>query len=222
MFHRYRLLVLTALVLFTVVFTQHLEAQTTRADSAAILLEATRRLELEGESDAARELLDLIVRHFPGSPAAIEAETMLSASQTRETETSGRASLIAFSTLYGAWLGVAVPAAMGANEPEPYGAGLLIGAPLGIMTRKSSWTLGVAIGMFFIYWAFLIAGEELADRLIITPFMAMWLPNLIMGAVGLWISYQAMRERRVLSANWARFRRRKQGSDAANANLSTS
>ncbi|MCF7796620.1 MAG: LptF/LptG family permease [Lentisphaeria bacterium] len=90
---------------------------------------------------------------------------------------------------------------------------VLIGAPLGIMTRKSSWTLGVAIGMFFIYWAFLIAGEELADRLMITPFMAMWLPNLIMGAVGLWISYQAMRERRVLSANWARFWRRRKQSD---------
>lgn len=86
---------------------------------------------------------------------------------------------------------------------------VLIGAPLGIMTRKSSWTLGVAIGMFFIYWAFLIAGEELADRLIISPFMSMWLPNIIMGAIGLWISWQAMRERRVLSSDWARFWRRR-------------
>jgi len=93
---------------------------------------------------------------------------------------------------------------------------VLIGAPLGIMTRKSSWTLGVAIGMFFIYWAFLIAGEELADRLIITPFMSMWLPNIVMGLVGLWISYQAMRERRVLSVDWARYwKRRKIKSSSA-------
>ena len=90
---------------------------------------------------------------------------------------------------------------------------VLIGAPLGIMTRKSSWTLGVAIGMFFVYWAFLIAGEELADRSIITPFMSMWLPNIVMGAVGLWISWQAMRERRVLSSDWARFWRRKSKQD---------
>jgi len=114
-----------------------LQSQVTRTDSAAVLYEATRRLELEGESEAARQLLDLIVRHFPGTPAAIAAEAELSESQARESERSGRASLIAFSTLYGAWLGVAVPAAFGANDPEPFGAGLLIGAPLAFFSAKA-------------------------------------------------------------------------------------
>ena len=126
-----------AVCLWTIAAITPLDGQVTRADSAAVLLEATRRLEIEGESAAARELLDLIVRHFPGTPAANAAEAMLSVSQTRETERSGRASLIAFSTLYGAWLGVAVPAAFGADEPEPFGAGLLIGAPLAFFTAKA-------------------------------------------------------------------------------------
>ncbi len=134
-FHQY---VFQILLCCAAVFSvQPLQAQVSRTDSAAVLLEATRRLELEGETSAARELLDLIVRHFPGTQAAVEAEEMLSVSQATETDRSGRASLIAFSTLYGAWLGVAVPAALGANEPEPFGAGLLVGAPLGFFGSKA-------------------------------------------------------------------------------------
>lgn len=136
--HRlFRLSIPAAFILLAVVMTPRIEAQTTRADSAAILLEATRRLELEGENVAAQELMDLIVRHFPGTPAAAEAGLALTASRTQNLERSGRASLIAFSTMYGGWLGVAIPAAFGAHDPEPYGAGLLIGAPLGFFASKA-------------------------------------------------------------------------------------
>ena len=76
---------------------------------------------------------------------------------------------------------------------------VLVGVPLGIMTRKSSGTIGVAIGMFFIYWAMLIAGEELADRRFVDPVWAMWSPNVLMAAVGLWINYQVSRERTVIN-----------------------
>ncbi len=79
---------------------------------------------------------------------------------------------------------------------------VLVGVPLGIMTRKSSGTIGVAIGMFFIYWAALIAGEELADRRMVDPVLAMWAPNGIMAVVGLWISYQVSRERTVINIIW--------------------
>jgi hypothetical protein len=137
MYRFLRIAPVTVLILAAFVAARPLHSQVSRADSAAVLLEATRRLELEGETDAARDLLDLIIRHFPGTQAATEAETRLSTSQTRQSERSGRASLIAFSTLYGAWLGVAFPAAFGAEEPEPFGAGLLIGAPLGFFGAKA-------------------------------------------------------------------------------------
>jgi len=132
-----RLLLAVAPCIVAVTFTAPLNAQVTRADSAAVLLEATRRLEIEGQISAAQELLDLIVRHFPGTPAAAEAELGLTERRSRDHERSGRASLIAFNTLYGAWLGVIVPAAFGADTPEPYGAGLLIGAPLGFFATKA-------------------------------------------------------------------------------------
>jgi len=79
---------------------------------------------------------------------------------------------------------------------------VLIGTPLGIMTRKSSGTIGVAMGMFFIYWASMLAGEELADRRMMDPVLAMWLPNAIMATAGLWISYQVSRERTVINLLW--------------------
>lgn len=79
---------------------------------------------------------------------------------------------------------------------------VFVGVPLGIMTRKSSGTIGVAIGMFFIYWAALIAGEELADRRMMDPVLAMWAPNGIMGVVGIWISFQVSRERTVINILW--------------------
>ncbi|NQV29252.1 MAG: YjgP/YjgQ family permease [Candidatus Marinimicrobia bacterium] len=79
---------------------------------------------------------------------------------------------------------------------------VLVGVPLGIMTRKSSGTIGVAIGMFFIYWAALIAGEELADRGMMNPVMAMWAPNGIMAIVGIWISLQVSRERTIINILW--------------------
>jgi hypothetical protein len=81
--------------------------------------------------------LDLVIRHFPGTPAAAAAERLLSENTTREQERSGRSSLIVFNTLYGAFLGVAIPAALGAESPAPYGAGLLIGAPLGFLGTKA-------------------------------------------------------------------------------------
>jgi hypothetical protein len=50
---------------------------------------------------------------------------------------AGRTGFVLFNTLYGGFLGVAIPAAFGANGSEPYGAGLLIGAPLGYFGSRA-------------------------------------------------------------------------------------
>ncbi len=73
---------------------------------------------------------------------------------------------------------------------------VLVGAPLGIMARKGS--MGVAIslslGFFILYWAFLIGGEKLADRRILSPFWAMWAPNAIVFVSGVYLIWRAVRE----------------------------
>ncbi|MCD6161952.1 MAG: LptF/LptG family permease [candidate division Zixibacteria bacterium] len=68
---------------------------------------------------------------------------------------------------------------------------ILIGAPLGVMTRKGGMatSIGLSLLFFIIYWAFLIGGEELADRMYISGALAMWLPNIIIGAAGIILIY---------------------------------
>lgn len=73
---------------------------------------------------------------------------------------------------------------------------IFIGLPLGILTRQSGWATaaGLSIGFFLLYWAFLIAGEILADREKVTPFMAMWAPNILVGGFGIYLVVRTIRE----------------------------
>ena len=81
---------------------------------------------------------------------------------------------------------------------------VLIGAPLGIMARKGGLAAGgsISLGFFLLYWAFLIAGEELADNQHITPFMAMWLANIIVGAAGVYLVIRSVRESTFIRWEW--------------------
>ena len=70
---------------------------------------------------------------------------------------------------------------------------VLIGSPIGVMTKKG----GIAVGgvtsvlFFLIYYVFLIGGEELADMALISPFWAMWTPNFLLLGVGVYLIYRA-------------------------------
>jgi hypothetical protein len=132
-------------------------AAQTRADTAAVLLHAAEQLRVQGNADAARALLDMIARSYAGTPAAAEVERMLAMVQRMpETERPGRTELMVWGTLYGAWLGVAVPLMFDTEEPAAYGIGLLLGAPAGFFlargfadTRASPLTKGQARAITF-------------------------------------------------------------------------
>ena len=82
---------------------------------------------------------------------------------------------------------------------------VLVGAPLGVRVRRSSPAVGagISIGFFLLYWLFLIGGEKLADRGFVPPWIAMWSPNLLVGAAGTWLSARMFSEGRF----WAGRRR---------------
>lgn len=63
---------------------------------------------------------------------------------------------------------------------------VLIGSSLGILVRRSGASIGIgmSIGFFALYYLFLIGGETMGDRMILTPWLAMWLPNIILGPSG--------------------------------------
>jgi lipopolysaccharide export system permease protein len=77
---------------------------------------------------------------------------------------------------------------------------VLIGAPLGIMTRKGGIALASVISLLFfiVYYIFLVGGEELADEAIITPFWAMWTPNILLLVAGLIMVHMIERDRKTI------------------------
>ena len=77
---------------------------------------------------------------------------------------------------------------------------ILIGAPIGMMTRTNTIGKGFAISsfIFLVYYISLYAGEELADRMIISPFVAMWISNIIFAIIGVYLVIYSARERRII------------------------
>jgi lipopolysaccharide export system permease protein len=73
---------------------------------------------------------------------------------------------------------------------------VFIGVPLGIMARRGGIGTGViySVAFYLLYWVCMIRGEVLADKLIISPWMAMWAPNIIVGLGGLFLVVRMARE----------------------------
>lgn len=64
---------------------------------------------------------------------------------------------------------------------------VLLGAPIGMYTKKGNLGYAALIGTVFLtfYWISIIQGEKLADRLFITPFTGMWFSNILLGIIGI-------------------------------------
>lgn len=72
---------------------------------------------------------------------------------------------------------------------------VLIGAPLGLMSGKSGMGASAVLSIliFIVYWSFLMSGEDLADRGLLNPLLAMWNANIITGILGIFMIRQASR-----------------------------
>ena len=81
---------------------------------------------------------------------------------------------------------------------------VLLGAPLGVLVRARGAAVSVAVSFvfFFAYWAFLIGGEQLADRGYLPPGLAMWAPNILFGPLGAILLRGAVIDRLTLRSWW--------------------
>ncbi|MCO6473978.1 MAG: LptF/LptG family permease [Melioribacteraceae bacterium] len=81
---------------------------------------------------------------------------------------------------------------------------VLIGAPLGTMTRKGGFGIaaGISLAFFLVYWFFLIGGEKLADRGLVNPFWGMWSANFLLFFLGIFLTIKSARERVTISFDW--------------------
>lgn len=92
---------------------------------------------------------------------------------------------------------------------------MLIGVPLGLSIRRGG--LGtiaaLALGIFMFYWITLVQGEKLADRDYLTPWVGMWIANIIMLLLGLWLIIYVALDLRATPRLSTRLRRWVSGSE---------
>jgi lipopolysaccharide export system permease protein len=63
---------------------------------------------------------------------------------------------------------------------------VLIGAPIGMRVRRAGPAVAFVSVLFFLfYYLCLVGGEEMAKRLLLPAWLAMWLPNIVLGLWGL-------------------------------------
>ena len=112
-------------------------AQLTPADSASVLLDAARSFDAAGSWEVADAVYRFIVERYGLTAAAAEAGARLAASPREVVYGSGQVELQVWMTLYGSWLGIAFPGALGTESSGPYGIGLLLGGPTGFVAGRS-------------------------------------------------------------------------------------
>ena len=83
---------------------------------------------------------------------------------------------------------------------------VLVGVPLGIMSRRGGFGIAatLSLGFFVLYWACLIGGEKLADRDIVSPFVGMWIANILIGLMGAYLTFRTARETLVIDWSFMR------------------
>lgn len=80
----------------------------------------------------------------------------------------------------------------------------LIGAPLGIQSRRSGRAIGfsMSLAIFLIYYISLTGGESLGDRGAIPPFFAMWGINFIFLIAGIYLIAKTAKESPIAVSVW--------------------
>jgi lipopolysaccharide export system permease protein len=84
---------------------------------------------------------------------------------------------------------------------------VLLGVPLGIMSRRGGFGTAatLSLGFFVLYWSCLIGGEKLADRDILEPWLGMWAANILIGLAGIYLTVRSAKE--TLLINWSNLTR---------------
>lgn len=77
---------------------------------------------------------------------------------------------------------------------------IIIGAPIGVKVKKGGFGVAASISLFFfiIYWAFLIGGEKLGNRNMLSPFLGMWAANILLSFIGIILIVKTVKETKVI------------------------
>ena len=86
---------------------------------------------------------------------------------------------------------------------------VFVGAPLGIVVRRGNFGVSavIALAFFVLYWACLVVGEKLADRDVLSPALGMWLGDIIVGVLGIYLTILVSRETVLLRFDFPKLKR---------------
>ena len=78
---------------------------------------------------------------------------------------------------------------------------ILLGMPLGIISKNGKFSINIAISLIFIiiYWSFITIGEYLADENKLDPMLAMWAGNFIMTIIALYLFKNSANENQIFN-----------------------
>ena len=73
----------------------------------------------------------------------------------------------------------------------------LLGIPLGVQARSASRSYGIILGLvfFLLYYILLSAGWVFGEAGVYPPLIGMWVPNIVMGGIGLYLLDRVAKER---------------------------
>jgi lipopolysaccharide export system permease protein len=79
----------------------------------------------------------------------------------------------------------------------------LLAVPLGVQSSSSRKSAGLGIGLmaFLVYYLLLSAGLVFSEAGNLTPVIGMWMPNLVMGGLGVFMLYKTANDRPVEALN---------------------
>jgi len=100
---------------------------------------------------------------------------------------------------------------------------IMTGASLGVLFRKGGFTIATSLsfGFFLVYYILMIAGEDLADRTILTPIVGIWAPNVLLLIISTYLILHTVREQPPLRFEFnlfKRFKKKKDESPKTNSN----
>ena len=80
---------------------------------------------------------------------------------------------------------------------------VLIGSPIALRVGKTGMNIAIATSVlvFLVFYVCLIGGEKLADRRLVSPVIAMWIPNILFGVLAAWLIRRTTLEQSAIDFN---------------------
>ncbi len=78
---------------------------------------------------------------------------------------------------------------------------VLLGVPIGMMIKTSGvgGAFTASTFIFIVYYICLVLGEQLGDRGQVPPFIAMWAPNILFGAIGIYLLIKSTKDTKTIN-----------------------